>query len=247
MYGCKCAFIFASRIEQLAQNYTVSHLRGGGNEWPVSHQSVLGATQQHHPAASLWGARGRSAHCGRWIQPSTQTFIPNRPQHWSGRPKKQPSRAQADSLKIRRIKSDNLRRKSLSDIQQTNGVHHRTPHTSLHSMTQAPSTSYKRTTVRRAGGYTNTAVWWVCLPPLHITTALNFIFLLWNGCASISSTEAVVVWKVESLHYVFLCCWIFFVAKKKKKKKINKKVAADWIKTELDFWKMFYWTTAGLI
>ncbi len=237
MYGCKCAFIFASRIEQLAQNYTVPTYEEVvmSGQYPISqsserHNSItqlpayeeLGE-DQHTVEDGFSPARRRSSQ----IDPSTGA---------GGRRNSRPGR-KLIPLKIRRIKSDNLRRKSLSDIQQTNvfTIEPLTPPPQYDAKLPPLPTNAQQWGVLEV--YTNTAVWWsvptsfthyycteLHIPPLERMCQ----YQQHRGGSSMERWRAFIMSSCVAEY--FLCS---------KKKKNYKKVAADWIKTELDFWKMF--------
>lgn len=101
-----------------------------------------------------------------------------------GRRNSRPSR-KLIPLKIRRIRSDNLRRKSLSDIQQSNvfTIEPLTPPPQYDDKDPPLPPNTQQWTVLEV--YTDIAVSKcdeVRLPPLWNTTALNCILLLWIGC-----------------------------------------------------------------
>ncbi len=111
---------FASRMEQLAQNYTVPTYEEVvmSGQYPISQSSERHSSITQLPAYEELGEDQHTVEDGfsparrpsSQIDPSTGA---------AGRRNSRPGR-RLIPLKIRRIKSDNLRRKSLSDIQQTN-------------------------------------------------------------------------------------------------------------------------------
>ncbi len=136
-------------------------------------------------------------------------------------------------LKIRRIKSDNLRRKSLSDIQQTNVF-------TIEPLTPPPQYDEKLpplpTNAQQWGVlevYTNTAVWWSV--PTSFThyycTELHIPPLEWM-CQYQQHRGGVVVWKggEPSLCLPVLLNISFVAKKKKKKKRLIKKLQLTGLK-----------------